>query len=89
MIRGIAKCDPDDNFNLKDGKRLAYLRCKYKFTMKKYKHAQNVCRDALVVVAQAKHNLCKAYEFVDDTIIQLDNITTELEKFEAELNVGQ
>ena len=34
-IRGIAKCDPEDNFNIEDGMLLAKARCDYKLAKKR------------------------------------------------------
>ena len=86
MVRGIAKCDPDDDFDLDDGKKLAYLRCKTKFARKKIKRALKAERDAFVVANRAKYNLDKACEFVSDSEIQLEDAINELKEFEAKLN---
>lgn len=87
-IRGIAKCDPDDEFNLGVGKKLAYLRCRKKFLSKKLKRALQVERDAIIAEARAKCNLANARDFVSDSEIQFNNTINELAKFEAELNQG-
>ena len=31
VLRGVAKCNPDDEFNLEDGKRIAYRRLQIKY----------------------------------------------------------
>lgn len=85
-IRGIAKCDPEDEFNLELGKKLAYLRCRKKFLRKKLKRALQVERDAIIAEARAKCNLANARDFVSDSEIQFNNTINELAKFEAELN---
>ena len=38
-VRGIAKCDPKDNFNIEAGKKLAAARCNYKVAVKRYENA--------------------------------------------------
>ena len=86
-IRGIAKCDPEDDFDLEAGKKLAYLRCRQKFVARKCKRAHKVCDDAFVTVAQAQNNLYKALEFAEDVEIQLENINRELADFESKLGV--
>lgn len=86
MVRGISKCDPEDEFNVERGKKLAYLRCKAKFARKKFKHALNVEKDAFVVANRAKYNLDKACEFVSDAEMQLTYALNELDEFEAKLN---
>lgn len=86
IIRGIAKCSPEDNFDIETGKKLAYLRCKRKFTHKKLKRAQAVYFDAARAYAKAKYDFNTAHEFVEDVEIQLNILDNELAQFEQELN---
>ena len=86
MVRGVAKCSPEDDFSLETGKKLAYLRCKTKFLRKKLKRAYNAKRDAVIAEARARNNLNKAYEFVSDSDIQLEVAENELREFESSLN---
>lgn len=86
MVRGIAKCSPEDNFSLGAGKKLAYLRCKEKFLRKKLKRAFNAKQDAVIAEARANNNLRKAYEFVADSQMQLEAVEAELAAVEACLN---
>ena len=85
MVRGIAKCSPEDDFSLETGKKLAYLRCKKKFLRKKLKRAINAKLDAVVAEARANNNLKKAYMFVCDTELQLDEAEKNLAEFEKTL----
>lgn len=39
IVKGIAKCNPNDTFSLETGKRLAALRCNQKITAKRLKTA--------------------------------------------------
>lgn len=86
MVRGIAKCSPEDNFSLGAGKKLAYLRCKEKFLRKKLKRAFDAKRDAVIAEARANNNLRKAFEFVADSQMQLEAAENELKAFESFLN---
>lgn len=86
MVRGIAKCSPEDNFSMGAGKKLAYLRCKKKFLRKKLKRAFEAKRDAVLAEARAKNNLAKACEFVSDAQSQLETAEAELAAFESFLN---
>lgn len=88
MVRGVAKCDPCDEFDVELGKKLAYLRCKMKFARKKFKRALQAERDALFAANRVQGDLDKACEFVNDSGAQLDDAICELRKFEAELNIG-
>jgi hypothetical protein len=87
MVRGIAKCSPEDNFDIELGKKLAYLRCKKKFARKKLKHAHNAYKEAFLVEAKARTNLAKAAEFVNDSDYLLDMVTKELVCLERKLGI--
>ena len=84
-VRGIAKCNPEDEFDLELGKKLAYLRCRKKFLCKKLKRALKAEHDAIIAEARAKYNLDSAREFVSDSEMQLDNIIKELDTLENKL----
>ena len=86
IIRGTAKCCPEDNFDIETGKKLAYLRCKEKFMYKKLKHAHSVCIEALDAIDEAKRNLVKAHEFLDDSEENFENAHKELIKLMLDLN---
>lgn len=87
MVRGTAKCSPEDNFNIETGKKLAYLRCKEKFSRKKLRRAHGAHKEAVIAEARAKNNLGKAIDFVNDSNYQLELATNELIKFEHELGI--
>lgn len=84
-IRGIAKCNPKDNFNEDAGKRLAYLRCKYKLMKNKFRRAEKAYKDAVIMAAKANSNLNKVTEFVNDIDYQLGLVTNELADLEYNL----
>lgn len=86
MVRGIAKCDPSDEFNIDDGKKLAYLRCRYKFSHKKLKHSHKVCNELLRAFSAMQRKLIKAHEFVNDSEDQFEAAHKELASFELQLN---
>lgn len=87
MIRGIAKCNPEDNFDISIGKKLAYLRCRAKFMRKKLIRAKKVLAEASNALTFAKLNFGKACEFVDDSEAQLRNAKSELFKFASSLGI--
>ena len=86
-VRGVAKCNPDDNFDIDVGKKLALLRCRQKLARKKIKRARKVYDDALCAEIKAKHNFGKATDFLNDSAYQLDLATNELINFERELSI--
>lgn len=86
MVRGIAKCNNEDIFDLDTGKKLAYLRCRQKFMRKKLRRAQKVFNETYREVERAQRNLSKSGKFLDDSEDQLDVAIAELNAFEAQLN---
>lgn len=86
IIRGTAKCSPEDDFDIEAGKKLAYLRCRQKFMQKKLKRAQAVYFDVARAYAKAKYDFNTAHEFVQDVEIQLSILDNELAQFEQTLN---
>ena len=87
MVRGIAKCSPEDNFDIDIGKRLAYFRCKQKFAQKKLNRALKVYKDAVAMEAKARNDFSKAAEFVSDSGHQLRLASNELINLERELAI--
>ena len=52
-VRGIAKCDPKDEFNLDDGKDLAQARCDLKIADKRLKRSNDRYAEACALVEEA------------------------------------
>jgi hypothetical protein len=61
-VSGVAKCDPEDEFSLESGKRLAAARCNEKVYNKRMKQARKKLEDAIVAQIEAQHRLNKAYK---------------------------
>ena len=86
-IRGVAKCDPEDEFNLEVGKMLSYLRCKQKFACKKLKHAYQSYDEARKMVEKAINNRDKILDFVEDADYQYEMASANLWNFEQKLGI--
>ena len=86
MVRGIAKCNQEDTFDIDVGKNLAYLRCRQKFMRKKLRRAHDAVENASVAMERAKWNFIQAHEFLSDSQEQLFVATNELTEFESKLN---
>ena len=87
IIRGVAKCNPGDCFDLTTGKNLAYLRCKQKCAKKKLSRAYEVYGYAADNEERIRKSVLSAYEFVSDALEQLDEANNELSKLEQELTM--
>lgn len=84
-IRAVAKCDPEDSFNLETGKKLAYLRCRHKFLLRKAAVAADAYAKTYVAYVRAENKLQKAVDFVNDTERELSAVIHELCKLEDSL----
>jgi hypothetical protein len=86
-IRGVAKCSPEDTFDLEVGKKLAYLRCRYKFAKKKAAQASGVYAKAFTEALRINKYLDRVISFISDTGYELAKAQEDLAKFEHELNI--
>ena len=54
VVKGIAKCSPNDNFDIEIGKKLAQLRCDEKIADKRANRALDKYLEAGEILAEAK-----------------------------------
>ena len=68
VIKGYAKCDPNDNFDLEKGKELAKARCDEKIALKRRANAVKKYREAALAADEAhrRYNDMAKY-FMDAT----------------------
>ena len=85
IIKGIAKCDPADTFDLERGKELAYLRCRKKLLKRKVDRAVDVYSQTVEAVCTANKRRQRAIEFFNDASNEYKEITQALEELETEL----
>lgn len=70
-VRGIAKCSPEDNFDLEFGKRLAKARCDLKVADKRMDRAIKTKTDLAEEREALRVKMHKANEYYDDARDQL------------------
>lgn len=61
-VSGVAKCDPDDEFILDAGKKLAAARCNEKVYKKRMKQARKKLKNAIAAQQEYKNRINKAYK---------------------------
>ena len=66
-VKGRAKCDPRDGFDLEKGKELAAARCAEKVASKRAKRAERKLSDALCKYMEAKCYLDKMSQYAIDS----------------------
>lgn len=80
IIRGIAKCDPRDEFDLEKGKELAAARCGVKVATKRLKNADRKYKEALEARTKAQHQVEKMVDYKIDSANALIQAKEELEE---------
>ena len=65
-VRGVAKCDPRDGFNLEKGKQLAVARCAEKIARKRARRADREYRYAIDAQERATRRLDKMNDYKSD-----------------------
>lgn len=78
-VKGYAKCDPDDEFDLEIGKRLAAARCNATVIAKKQKTAHERLMFASDVLDEAK-------DFYKFSQTKVQGLVDELAEAEAAIN---
>ena len=85
-VRGVAKCDPEDNFSLEGGKELAMARCNEKIKEKRVKRAKRKFKeahDAYVVAKRFYENMTK---YLDDSLVAHAEAKKNVEDILAKLD---
>lgn len=85
-IRGVAKCDPDDTFNIEDGKKLAYARCDVKVAEKRLQFAKKRFEEATIAHLEAKKIFESRQSRYEAEVKKLEEAKAALEKIETSLN---
>lgn len=84
-VRGVAKCDPRDNFNQKKGEELAQARCNLKIALKRAKRANAEVEKAKAERDRAQARIDKMTAYLTDATHQLIQADNELKRIENEL----
>lgn len=78
-VRGVAKCNPNDNFDLEKGKALAAARCGEKVARKRVKRAYAKIDEARAQLDVAVRNYEEALSYQNDAEIKYNDAVFELE----------
>lgn len=87
-VRGIAKCNPGDSFDVEFGKKLAAARCNLKIAQKRHKRAHDkyleAVRNAELAAVEAKRNVDKMRDYFCDSKDAYDIAAEELKNIFAD-----
>ena len=84
-VRGVAKCDPKDTFDLRDGKKLAQARCDYKIEKKRVQRARAKHAEATKALDDAREYEEKMQIYYDESFRDLVRLDEELKSLEAKM----
>ena len=77
-VRGVAKCDPRDEFSLENGKKLAAARCNLKVAEKRQARAKRKHEEAVHAVTEKLHFRTKMEHYLADSNAEVNNAKAEL-----------
>jgi len=86
-VRGVAKCDPKDKFDLDQGMILAHKRCEMKINSKRLKKAEKEYQKAFKQVGDAHKRLEKMDSYLRDSAKKYKESIEDYEKLIE--NMGQ
>ena len=78
-VRGIAKCAPNDTFNLEIGKQLAAARCNEKIAKKRHERARQKYIDAVAAATEAVDYAMQMKEYNSRAFIEYNEAAIELD----------
>lgn len=78
-VRGVAKCNPNDEFDLEYGKKLASARCAFKIASKRRKRANNKLAQAYSELEKVSAHAVKMGTYVNDAEARYIEAISELE----------
>lgn len=81
-VKGVAKCDPADEFDYEYGKSLAQARCDLKVGLKRFQRAKELYKEALVEEEKARNKLLKRIEYLVDASVDIDAACACLREFD-------
>lgn len=85
-VKGYAKCNPEDKFDIEVGKKLAAARCNLKIAEKRKAQAADKYLKAFNQIEEARRYYVKMNEYYIDADDQLDEAAEEVRNILAELN---
>lgn len=85
VVRGIAKCSPNDNFSVEIGERLAQLRCDFKIAEKRMNRAYQKYMDARQVLFEAQKHFDEMNKYYDESCWKYNEAQRVLYNFQRNI----
>ena len=84
-VRGVAKCAPEDAFDVEKGKNLAIARCALKIAEKRLKRANKKAVEAKEVMIEARNHFNRMESYLADSIKDRNDAIQSLQEIEDSL----
>lgn len=84
-VKGVAKADPRDEFDVEVGKKLAIARCAAKIAVKRQNRAKKCLATAQARLAEAQAWETKMSDYVSDSMIEASKAVDALYAIEQKL----
>lgn len=84
-VRGVAKTDPRDTFDVDAGKKLAAARCNAKIAAKRKNRADRELKKAVDAFSQAQRHMEKMNDYYEDARIAVKKANTEVTNLLAKM----
>ena len=85
-VKGVAVCDPEDEYDFEYGKRLAAARCEEKVAQRRLRNAEAKYKEAKARLADSKDYVWKMGNYYSDSRVALAEAAVSLEKILNEKN---
>lgn len=87
VVRGVAKCNPEDEYNAEIGKELAAARCEQKIARLRLQRAAGKYLDAAKAADKAEMIFQDSKEYYMDAFDKLTDANGELDRIYTKLKV--
>lgn len=78
-VRGVAKCDPRDEFSIENGKKLAAARCNVKIAEKRAKRAEKKYTEAVALATAQLRHRDRMESYHADSLVELKHAQIDLD----------
>lgn len=85
VVKGVAKCQPGDDYDFETGKKLAAARCDLKVCLKRKDRAFNKKHELALKLEELQKQYDAASKYYDDAINEAFIASSNLRKIEEEL----
>ena len=84
-VRGVAKVDPRDVFDLEQGKMLAAARCNQKIAQKRKNRADRELKKAVIAYDKATKRMYAMNDYYEDSVVAANKAERAVDKLLAEM----